>query len=59
MAVGLAFVLEGTPYFLFPGKMPKIMLTMATQPRRHLRILGLTSIIFGILLVAFGRSLNP
>ncbi|WP_147820013.1 DUF2065 domain-containing protein [Salidesulfovibrio onnuriiensis] len=55
-ALGLAFVFEGIPYFLFAERMPKVLLTLAAQPKRHLRILGLTSIILGILVVSFARS---
>lgn len=55
-ALGLAFVFEGIPYFLFADKMPKVLLTLAAQPKRNLRILGLTSIIFGILVVSLARS---
>lgn len=55
-ALGLALVFEGIPYFLFAEKMPKVLLTLANQPKKHLRILGLTSIILGILVVSFARS---
>jgi uncharacterized protein len=56
MALGLAFLLEGLPYFILAERMPSILLTLAARPPRALRILGLTSIILGILLVALGRS---
>ncbi|HMM37639.1 MULTISPECIES: DUF2065 domain-containing protein [Desulfovibrio] len=56
LALGLAFVIEGLPYFLFAERMPRVLLTLAGQPPRHLRIMGLTAIILGVLLVSFGRS---
>jgi len=57
MALGLAFLLEGLPYFILAERMPAILLTLATRQPRALRILGLTSMILGVLLVALGRSL--
>ena len=56
-ALGLAFVVEGLPYFLFADRMPRVLLTLAQQPVKHLRILGLTAIILGILMISLGRSL--
>lgn len=55
-ALGLAFVLEGLPYFLFAERMPRVLLLLVQQPTRHLRILGLTAIILGVLLISLGRS---
>jgi hypothetical protein len=57
IALGLAFLLEGLPYFILAERMPSILLLLASRPPRSLRILGLTSIILGVLLVALGRSL--
>jgi uncharacterized protein YjeT (DUF2065 family) len=56
IALGLAFLLEGLPYFILAERMPTILLTLASRPPRALRILGLTSMILGVLLVALGRS---
>ena len=58
MAIGLAFVFEGIPYFLFAERMPKWLLTFATQPPKFLRFIGLTAIILGLLTISFGRSQN-
>lgn len=55
-ALGLAFVFEGIPYFIFAERMPKVLRTLSEQPTRHLRILGLTAVILGILVVSFARS---
>jgi len=56
MALGLAFLLEGLPYFIMAERMPSILLLLASRPPRSLRILGLTTMILGVLLVALGRS---
>jgi uncharacterized protein len=56
IALGLAFLLEGLPYFVLAERMPAVLLTLASRPPRALRILGLTSMILGVLLVALGRS---
>jgi uncharacterized protein len=56
IALGLAFLLEGLPYFILAERMPGILLTLASRPPRSLRVLGLTSMILGVLLVALGRS---
>ncbi len=57
-ALGLAFVLEGVPYFLLPDRMPKVLRTLAEQPPRSLRILGLTAILLGLLVIWLARSLH-
>ncbi|WP_018124520.1 DUF2065 domain-containing protein [Desulfovibrio oxyclinae] len=57
-AVGIAFVLEGIPYFAFAEKMPKVLLTLASQRPKSLRYLGLTAIILGLLTVSLARSLG-
>ncbi|MBU1228561.1 MAG: DUF2065 domain-containing protein [Proteobacteria bacterium] len=56
IALGLAFLLEGLPYFILAERMPAILLLLASRPPRALRVLGLTSMILGVLLVALGRS---
>jgi uncharacterized protein len=56
IALGLAFLLEGLPYFLMAERMPAILLTLASRPPKSLRVLGLTTMILGVLLVALGRS---
>lgn len=56
IALGLAFLMEGLPYFLLAERMPSVLITLASRPPRALRVLGLTSMILGVLLVALGRS---
>jgi len=57
IALGLAFLLEGLPYFILAERMPSVLLILASRPPRALRVLGLTSMILGVLLVALGRCL--
>lgn len=57
-AVGLAFVFEGLPYFLFAERMPRMLLRLAAQPPKFLRFIGLAAIILGLLVISFGRSLS-
>ncbi|GAU08306.1 DUF2065 domain-containing protein [Desulfoplanes formicivorans] len=54
-ALGLAFILEGTPYFLWAEKMPKILEMLAQSPASGLRRLGITAIVAGLLLIAIAR----
>ncbi|WP_045212793.1 DUF2065 domain-containing protein [Desulfonatronovibrio magnus] len=56
-ALGLAFVIEGLPYFIWAEKMPRFLEMMSKQPTANLRRLGFTAIILGILVIFFGRSL--
>ncbi|WP_085101269.1 DUF2065 domain-containing protein [Desulfovibrio gilichinskyi] len=56
-ALGLAFILEGIPYFLFSERMPRILISIIERGPRQLRILGLIAMIFGLLLISFGQSL--
>jgi len=57
IALGLAFLLEGLPYSILAERMPAVLLLLASRPPRALRVLGLTSMILGVLLVALGRFL--
>jgi len=51
MAVGLALVIEGLPYFLFAEKMPKVLRSLSAMPPRQLRIIGMSSMTFGLAIV--------
>ncbi|KAB1442719.1 DUF2065 domain-containing protein [Pseudodesulfovibrio senegalensis] len=57
-ALGLALVIEGIPYFIFADRMPRVLRTLAEQPPRNLRILGLTAAILGLLVIWLARSLH-
>jgi hypothetical protein len=55
-ALGLAFVLEGLPYFLFAERMPKVLSTLSQQPPKALRTLGLAAILVGLAVILFVRG---
>lgn len=55
-ALGLAFVLEGVPYFLFAERMPRFLLLMASQGGRALRLMGLVAMLTGALLIWLARG---
>lgn len=57
-ALGLAFVLEGLPYFLFAERMPSMLQTLLKQPPSVLRLLGMTALLAGLGLVYLGRHLG-
>jgi len=54
--LGVVFVLEGLPYFAFPEKVKVYLLKLQEMPDSRLRLLGLTAIIIGLILVYIGRS---
>jgi uncharacterized protein YjeT (DUF2065 family) len=55
-ALGLAFVLEGLPYFVWAERMPKYLRELAAQKPSLLRLFGLCAITLGMLLVFLARS---
>jgi hypothetical protein len=56
-ALGLAFMIEGIPYFIFSERMPMILLNLVQKGPKQLRILGLIAMILGLLLISLGKSL--
>jgi uncharacterized protein YjeT (DUF2065 family) len=55
-ALGLAFILEGLPYFLLAEKMPTVLRGLSERPPSELRRLGLTAIAVGLVVVYLMRS---
>lgn len=51
MAVGLALILEGLPYFLLAEKMPGYLKMLSAMPPRSLRLVGMVSMLLGLGLV--------
>ena len=49
--LGLALFLEGSPYFLFPGRMRKRLAYMSELPVSTLRWSGIIEALIGVLLV--------
>jgi uncharacterized protein YjeT (DUF2065 family) len=54
--LGLVFVIEGLPYFAFPGTIKSYLMKVYQLPNGTLRIFGFFSVVIGLLLVYFGRS---
>jgi uncharacterized protein YjeT (DUF2065 family) len=54
--IGMVFIIEGLPYFAFPERLKVYLAKMAEVPDSSLRIMGLTAIIAGLVLVYLGRT---
>ncbi len=49
--LGVLLVIEGLPYFAFPGKTKQWALQIQEIPERNLRVMGLVSMAAGLLLL--------
>jgi uncharacterized protein YjeT (DUF2065 family) len=47
-ALGLALVIEGIPYFLFPSGLKRVLATMQEFPEHLLRLFGLVVMLVGL-----------
>jgi hypothetical protein len=54
--LGMVFIIEGLPYFIFPEKLKIYLAKIMTMPESTLRFLGISAIIIGLILLYFGRS---
>ncbi|MDZ7758832.1 MAG: DUF2065 domain-containing protein [Desulfovermiculus sp.] len=54
-ALGLAFIIEGLPYFLFAERMPSVFQALLSQPPSVLRIMGVAALVGGLALVYLGK----
>ena len=54
--LGMVFIIEGLPYFAFPEKVKSYIMKLQEMPNSVLRILGLSAMITGLILIYFGRS---
>ena len=54
--LGMVFIIEGLPYFTFPEKVKSYIMKLQEMPDSVLRILGLSAIVTGLILIYFGRS---
>ena len=54
--LGMVFIIEGLPYFAFPEKVKSYIMKLQEMPDSVLRILGLSAIITGLILIYFGRT---
>jgi len=54
--LGMVFIIEGLPYFIFPEKLKIYLAKVITMPESTLRFLGISAMIIGLILLYFGRS---
>ncbi|OPL16815.1 MAG: hypothetical protein AVO39_00635 [delta proteobacterium MLS_D] len=54
--IGLILIIEGLPYFTFPDRIKIYLAKVITMPSSTLRIIGLASIMIGVVLVYIGRA---
>jgi len=54
--LGMVFIIEGIPYFAFPDKVKSYIMKLQQMPDSVLRVLGLSAIITGLILIYFGRT---
>ena len=54
-ALGLAFIIEGLPYFLFAERMPSVLQSLIEQPPAVLRTMGVAALLAGLGFVYLGR----
>jgi hypothetical protein len=54
-ALGLAFILEGIPYFLFAEKMPGLLRMLLEKRPADLRKIGVGALLVGLLLIYMGQ----
>jgi len=54
--LGLIFIIEGIPYFAFPDKLKQYLGKIQEIQDSRLRIMGLAAMIFGLILLYFGRK---
>jgi uncharacterized protein YjeT (DUF2065 family) len=55
LVIGLVLLIEGIPYFLFPGAVKGILGYLQTLEDRTLRVFGFVLILLGVLVAALGR----
>ena len=54
--LGMVFIIEGLPYFAFPNKVKSYIMKLQELPDSVLRVLGLSAIVTGLILIYFGRT---
>jgi uncharacterized protein len=55
-ALGLAFVIEGAIYALFPGRARGFLETVANMPEQTLRLAGISAAVAGVAIVWLVRG---
>jgi uncharacterized protein YjeT (DUF2065 family) len=57
-AVGLMMVFEGIPYFCFPSQVKRFAEKIPELNNSSMRVIGFCLMLFGVLVVYFGRSFS-
>ena len=53
--MGMVFIIEGLPYLVFPEKLKPYLIKITTLPDTTLRLIGISAVILGLILLYFGR----
>ncbi|HLA26970.1 MAG TPA: DUF2065 domain-containing protein [Syntrophales bacterium] len=53
--LGMVFIIEGLPYFLFPEKIKAYLMKLLGMTDSSLRIMGLLAMLTGLILLFLGR----
>ena len=53
--IGMVMIIEGLPYFGFPGNMKQMMIKILEIPEDSLRKFGFVLMVTGLLLVYIGK----
>lgn len=56
-ALGLALVIEGAAYALFPREMKRLVAMLVTQPEGFIRLAGLAAALIGLMFVVLAKGL--
>jgi hypothetical protein len=54
--LGIVFIIEGLPYFIFPERLKIYLLKITTMPDSTLRFLVISVMIVGLIMLYLGRS---
>ena len=54
--LGIVFIIEGLPYFIFPERLKIYLLKITTMPDSTLRFFGISVMIVGLIMLYWGRS---
>ena len=54
--LGMVFILEGLPYFVFPHRIKEYLSMLLGMPDSTLRIMGALAVAMGLFLLYFGRT---
>jgi len=53
--LGLIFIIEGLPYFVFPEKLKVYLAKIMTMPESTLRFMGISAMIVVLVLLYLGK----